>query len=93
MIKYKTTECHPFIEKVNCVDETECFVFIEYQTKLGKFNRQRYRKVTDNYQFFDTWQEAKDHLVGVALKRVEEVECDLDRASLRFSLMKDLREV
>lgn len=93
MIKYKTTECHPFIEKVNCVDETECFVFIEYQTKLGKFNRQRYRKVTDNYQFFDTWQEAKDHLVGVAKKEILVKRHELDKANHKLALMKDLREV
>lgn len=93
MIKYKTTYSKPFIEKVNCVDETECFVFIEYQTKLGKFNRQRYRKVTEHYQFFDTWQEAKDHLVNDARERVNDAKSDLHKAYANRAIMKDLREV
>lgn len=93
MIKYKTTDSKPYIEKVTVIKETYYFITLQETAKNGTKYCQRYRKVTDNYQFFDTWQEAKDYLVSRANELVNDAKSILEKAYTKRAIMKDLREI
>lgn len=93
MIKYKTTDYNPYIEKVTVIKETDYFLTLQETAKNGTKYCQRYRKVTENYQFFDTWQDAKNHLIGVAVDKIAMAEINLKRAKHELASMKDLGEV
>jgi hypothetical protein len=58
MIRYRTSNYGALIEKVEIVKETKFFVFIQ--------NNQRYSKTSDWHCYFETFQEAKDHLIKKA---------------------------
>lgn len=92
-IKYKTTECHPFIEKVTVIKETYYFIILQETAKNGTKYCQRYRKMTDNYRFFDTFKEAKTHLVKRAIASADNAKRTLDLRRSEIDIMNGLREV
>jgi len=75
MIKYKTKEwrCEPEprIVIIECERESERCVWID-----GK----RHLKVTDNYIFFNTWNEAHEYILGLANNSVNRAILQLERA-------------
>lgn len=93
MIKYKTTNSKPYIEKVKVIKETYYFITLQETAKNGTKYCQRYRKMTDSYQFFDTFKEAKTHLVKRAIASADDAKRALDLIRSEISIMNGLREV
>jgi len=83
MKKYKTW--YPDTLEIVEVDdrESEKFVWI---------NGKRRSKRTDQKSYFDTFDEAKQHLLKVAEKDVNSARLDLERAKSRYGNIKGLKE-
>jgi hypothetical protein len=71
------------IERVAVEKETESSVWI---------NGRRNAKKTDYHSYFDTWDDAKRHLLTVAEKKVVGIRLNLERANDELGNIKGLRE-
>jgi hypothetical protein len=84
MIKYRTGGWGKnLIESVEVEKETEASIWIE-----GKRNA----KKTEYHNYFDTWADAKRHLLTVAEKKVAGIRLNLERANGELGNIKGLRE-
>ncbi|MEA3225069.1 MAG: hypothetical protein U9Q07_03900 [Planctomycetota bacterium] len=72
MIKWKASSHWRFeIERVEVVRETDKCVFVASTYRHDKSGERRHAKVSQDEQYFDTWTEAKDHLLEKAREDVE----------------------
>lgn len=65
--KYRTCLIDPRIEEVECVRETEKFVF--FDDEMGKY---RLAKRSRYEVFHDTWDDAKEHLLEKSRRLLNE---------------------
>lgn len=85
MVKYKVDHYwEPRIEKVEVEKESGSSVWIR-----GR----REAKETQYHAFFNTFQEAKDHLIDVFSKKAQEARLRLDLANGYLGNAKGLKEV
>ena len=75
--KYKATAlgAHSSIVIVECVKETDSCVWFEVS---GLRKLRRVNKLSDYESYFDTWAEAKQHLVTLANDGVDRAEQSLE---------------
>ena len=85
MIKYRAGISYdPEIKKIEVVRETDKFVFIT------EANRQA--KDSTDYSWFDTWEEAKNHLLDVYGERVLTARRRLQVANSKLGNVKGMKE-
>lgn len=92
MIKYKTTGLNWPIEAVKIVRESEKSVWYENILGSGCVRLDQERKVSDYHQYHDTWQDAKDYLLGRARQKVESARARLVDAEDTLSKIEALRQ-
>lgn len=84
MKKYRTSPYGKLIETVEVERETEASVWI---------NGQRNAKRTEYHSYFDTFAEAKQHLLDLAEKSVNSAQLRLERAKERYDKVEGLKEL
>lgn len=83
MIKYKANSLRK-IEKVEVAGETDHFV------KL--LNGRKEAKRSEWFNYFDSFDAAKNYLLGEATKRVENLRLQLERANGELGQIKGIKE-
>lgn len=78
MIKYRAWPSAARIEPIEILRETEKMVVIAAPGSFYKTGERRELKRTEDYAYFDTWQEAKNAIVNWCQAEVAKAE---DRAS------------
>ena len=91
MKKYKTKILGYKIEMVEVERETKSTVWCEYEWSGKKSIRQE-RKVTEYECYFDTWQEAKQHLLNHLDGRIEGVRGELEALKSRRGNVSGMKE-
>ena len=91
MIKYRA-ECRwlPKITKVKIVRETKGCVFL--RTTGFEHSEITERKITNNYQYFDTFDEAKAFLVETYQGKVDSIRREFEVAKSYLGNVKGMRE-
>ena len=75
---YRTRNWGTDIEIFEVERETDSTVWI----KIGEKKKpEQYRKISDSFQFFDTVEEAKKHLIDYQIKDIEYHKKQIDRAN------------
>jgi hypothetical protein len=84
MIKYRCFARGCNIEKVDVVSQTERFV------KLS--NGRKDAKRSSGYNYFDSFDEAKEFLIEIAENKVRSLRLQLDRANGELGQIKGIKE-
>jgi len=84
MVKFRCFSAGYKIEEIEILGETEHFV------KLT--NGRKDAKRSGAYNYFDTFQEAKDFLIDVAENKVRSLRLALERANGELGQIKGLKE-
>ena len=93
MRKYKATSYYRFeIEKVEVIRETPKFVVIT-DNSWRSMKECREAKRSDGVAYFDTWSEARDHLVAIADREVSAARKRLEGAENRLASVKMMEEL
>lgn len=86
---YRTVTYSNEIRIVQVTRETATSVW----TISNGVNKERvYRKQTNGHQYWDTWQQAHDHLVNLARKRLQEAERQVSRRRTEYTELLQRRE-
>lgn len=91
MIKYKTEAWNSKIEPVTVVKETAKQLVVEYDC-YGKTHQRRAAKESAYDNYFDTWEEAHEHLIDRAAKRVESLRSQLQTANGNLGNIKGMKQ-
>lgn len=88
MIKYRTSKFYfeRNIEEIEISRETDKSVWIK-----TKFGEQREAKKTNYYRYFDTWEEAHQHLLSEAEKDIMNAERRLENAKHKLMSIKEMK--
>ena len=84
MKKYRTSIWGKLIEAVEVDRETAAYVWV---------NGQRNRKLTKYNSYFDTFDEARQHLLGIAERSVNSARINLERAKGHYGNVKGLKDL
>lgn len=82
LIKYRTGGFGHLIEKIEVARETKHFVY------LGKH---RHAKDSGWQKYFDSWEDARDHLTEKAKRAVDSAKRSLERAEDQLSMIQELK--
>ena len=94
--KYKVSKLgSSLIEKLECTKETEKSVWVmerrfSFDDEQPKFTEIRYLKKTSYSSFFDTFEDAKNHLINNARQRIGSLKEQLMKAEKSLSRFKKL---
>jgi hypothetical protein len=93
MTKYKTGGWGKFlIEKIEVEKETEKCVFIKRTDYKGKPILDRNNKRSDYYNFFDTFEEAKQFLLSKSYNRINSYKHNLELEKNKYKEILNLQE-
>jgi len=87
MKKYQTQEwrgepCAKIL-KIECERETDRCIWI---------GKNRHLKTTENERYFDTWEEAHEYILDLAVKKVARVKLQLDRVGVLLGDINGMKE-
>lgn len=91
MIKYRASMGYrPEIEVIDVVSETEKTVTMELKSWGGNGTR-REAKASGFHAWFDSWDEAKNHLLNLAQREVELSRVRLENANSKLGNIKGMK--
>lgn len=86
MKKYRTGRWNVLIEEIEMIRESESNIWF----KDSKGNEDRCLKKSGSYQVWDSFQEAKDYLVGVENKAIQQYIGYIERCNERIRNVNSL---
>ena len=92
MIKYRTNYGNTKIDKVDVLRETPKFVVIQTKNFTGSTREDRESKSSSYHNYFDTWEEAHNHILNKAQRTVDSLRLRLESAKGELGNIKGLKE-
>lgn len=88
----RTYLCEPRLIPVKATRATDKSVWILEEEWLGKKRESRRARHSRGEHYFDTWAEAREHVLDFARKRVHRLRSDLAKAERSLSELQEMQE-